>query len=210
MHLSHYAFDYDYDIYRACQHGSDCCDNDYCRCGEIQNGKITSVDLDYLFKQTTDEIDKKRKYTEIERYCIGRMLIHHKMYDPESYELLVCRGYYGEEIDGIECYNSHSYITAVREMLMLPDDDAKIKLVIRNEYGYLLDDMKGANFELKEVRYEDILPPIDLRRTEGESHDFGCAIAVCKRVGDDKYRIVDGHHRWKNAGGRKKVKIFVY
>lgn len=210
MRLSHYNFDYDYDCSYACREGSDCCDNDYCRCGKIVNTQITKIDLDYLFKQTLEEFDKKRKYTEVERYCIGRMLIHHKMYDPENYVLSVCGGYYGEEIDGIECYNSHSYITAVREMLMLPDDDAKLKLVIHNEYGYLLDDMKGASFELKKVPYEDILPPIDLRRVDGESYDFNSAIGVYKRVGDDKYRIVDGHHRWRKAEGNKRVKIFVY
>jgi hypothetical protein len=210
MELPYYYFEYHYDIYRACLHGSNCCDNDYCRCGEIINTQITSVDLSKLLEATMNEVDKKRKYTEVERYCIGRILIQNKMHDLCNYELVIGGGYYGQEIIGVNCHNLRSCIIAVRKMLMLPNDDAKLKFIIHNEYGYLLDEMKDVSFELKEVRYKDILPPIDLRRIDGESYDFNSAIGIYKRVGDDKYRIVDGHHRWKNAEGNEIVKIFVY
>ena len=39
----HYSCQYDYQEDRPCQHGSDCCDNDYCRCGVIENAHVTSA-----------------------------------------------------------------------------------------------------------------------------------------------------------------------
>lgn len=211
MQLSHYYFEYDYDTYYACHHGSSCCDNDYCRCGVINNTQITKVDLDYLLRATFEEIDKKKKtWTDIDRYCVGRLLIAHNMHDGSNYELTVCGGYYGEEISGIYSNSIYAYMNDVREMFALSDDNARIKFVVQKEYGYLLDDMHDAVFELKTVKYSDILAPLDLRRVEGESHSFDTAIAICRHIGDDKYRIVDGHHRWKNAEGQKKVKILLY
>lgn len=35
-----YTFEYKNKIYRPCENGSDCCKNDYCRCGQITDVKI--------------------------------------------------------------------------------------------------------------------------------------------------------------------------
>lgn len=200
-------FEFDYDVYRPCQRGSDCCDS-ICRCGKLQDVKIESFDIlgvaDFLKKAL---LDKKHKWTVVENYCFGRLFTIMKLYDPEQYEPTTSRGYYGEEIDGAYVNEWLEFEREFKKMIKLNDDD-KIRFVLEKEYGYLLEELKGAQFECRSVDYTDILPPIDLRRTDGDSCDFSSAIAICKQMGD-KYRILDGHHRWKNANGWKKVDIFV-
>lgn len=207
MKLSHYCFDYDYDTYRACHHGSSCCDNDYCRCGVIQDARITEVPSEYLVEELKKSINKKRKWTDFENYCLGRLFISHGLYKPDSYELRVCGGYYGQEIDGIDCSFWDSFEKDVQEMLLL-DDNEKIRYVLKKEYGYLLGGLDEATFEIQLVKYADILPPDDYRRLEGESIDFNSPIGIFKPIGE-KYRIIDGHHRWKKSESLFEVFIIV-
>ena len=207
MNLSHYLFEYDYDIYRQCEHGSYCCDRDYCRCGVITDERVTEVPSESLIIEFKNFIDKKKKWNDFENYCLGRLFISHELYETEKYELTTCRGYYGEEINGVCCDCWDKFEKDAIEMLSLSDDD-KIKYVLKKEYGYLLDGLENAAFEIKFVEYSDILPPDDYRKVKGKSVDFNAPIGIYKPIGE-KYRIIDGHHRWKNSEDRKYVYIIV-
>ena len=101
MKLSHHAFDYEYDFYRPCQHGSTCCQNNYCRCAQITNVHTKSIPGEYLIKELKKAIDKKRKWTAIEDYCIERLFVSNNLRNTNKYEFEVSRGYYGEEITGV-------------------------------------------------------------------------------------------------------------
>ena len=197
MRLSHYSFDYDYDTHHPCQYGSSCCDDDYCRCGIIENTRVKSVPTESLIAELKESIEKNRKWSDIEDYCIGRLFTSNKLWDTDSYSLKVCGGYYGEEIDGIESDAWDKFVDDVLKMLLLEDDD-KIRFVLNEEYGHVLPELQEASFELRLVKYSDIIPPDAYRRTVGNCNDFSSAIGVFKPVGK-KYRIIDGHHRWKKS-----------
>lgn len=208
MKLSHYCFDYDYDTYRECENGSSCCENDYCRCGVIENIVIKSIDTDYLVSTFQDALlGKKHKWTDVEKYCFGRLFTAMKMYDTSKYSIHTCGGYYGEELDGASCDSWNEFEKEFKKMMELEDDD-KIRFVLEKEYGHVLEELKDAKFEYRLVKYSDIMPPDNYRKVDGECYDFSSAIGICKQFGD-KYQIVDGHHRWKKYEYFFEVNIFV-
>lgn len=207
MKFSYYTFEYDYDVNYACRNGSDCCDNDFCRCGVIVNEQVTQVPSEYLIEEFKKSIDKKKKWTDFENYCLGRLFTSHKLYDPEKYYLNTCSGYYGEEIYDISCDYWLEFEKEAQEMLLLEDDN-KIRYVLKKEYKYLLDGLENVTFEVKSVKYDDILPPDDYRRLEGQSLTFNAPIGIYKPIGE-RYRIIDGHHRWASNEGTETVKIIV-
>lgn len=209
MEISHYYFEIDYDIFRPCENGDDCCKNDICRCGKIQNIAIKFLYMEEVvdvFK--TALLGEKHEWTDVENYCFGRLFTSLKLYEPNKYKVNVVDGYYGEELDSVVCIDGwDEFEIEFKKMMELSDDD-KIRFVLQKEYGYLLDVFKNASFELRLVNYSDIITPRDLKRTEGDCYDFSSATAICKQIGD-KYKIIDGHHRWKKYEYYAQIYIYV-
>ena len=110
-----YDLEYDYNTYTSC-HERYCNEEGICRCSTIQNAHVVSVNIpnmvnhiyDYYFD---DSISTKRNFTinsilggvskEIDIYTIDRILRINKAYEPSNWEVQVCGGYYGEEIDDV-------------------------------------------------------------------------------------------------------------
>ena len=96
----------------------------------------------------------------------------------------------------------------------MPDID-KIKKVLEYEYGFLLERLHST----KSVSIKEI--DVRLMQVGNESYhskvdnfemykDYDLPIAVCSKL-DDKYKIIDGYHRYAAAMLNKKdfVKIIV-
>lgn len=218
--ISHYSFDYDYDVYRACENGADCCRYDFCRCGVIQNARILKLPSNILetymdeFRPPLKEkspkkytVTKKQPWSDLEMYCLDRLFIINQMYDLNKYRVYATGGYYGEEIGGVNIEDS-TFRADVNKMLNMPDNE-KIRFVLNREYGYLLPELEKADFVIEEINYADILPPDDYRRTVGDCELRSAIIGVYKRLGD-KYRIIDGHHRWKKAQTFPRIEVITY
>lgn len=197
------GFKIKYENYRSCQHGSDCCDNDYCRCGIIENAEVTEVgDITGCF-ETSNEFSK---------YCVDRLLVARKIWDSDKWEVRVQWGYYGQEIDGVYLKNAEAIENEVNKLLGLSDAD-KLKYVLNLEYGYILDVLENKAFEICEVDKSSIIfgqeghyKKCDKDIVE-KYRDYELPRGICVKDGT-KYRVIDGYHRI-SACQDEKVKIIV-
>jgi len=181
----------DYSTYNPCQHGSDCCENDYCRCGTITDTSIKNIDLAYVIEQITKGSD-----CEFFRYCVDRLARIYKIYDTNAWEVIVCGGYYGQEIEGVKLTNSE-FIKAVEKCFGLPEQE-RIGFVLSEEYGFLLPELIGKTFQevtanRNELRignqsYHKKIKPGLYAATD-------LPIGIYKRT-TDGYVLIDGYHRF--------------
>jgi len=200
-----FGVDFDYDTYHACQSGSNCCDDDYCRCGQIQNIRITEV----MFYETLPSLKKLKL---INQYYLDRAIRLSGVLKPDNWEVTVCSGYYGEETNGASLdYNARKDLeTYLQEGDKLSDAD-KIKKLLEIEYGYVLDILKPFNkvrlvekspkslFIFNDHYYGKIDPKM--------YKDHPLPVCVARKEGS-KYVVIDGYHRLAAAMKNKTVKFF--
>lgn len=204
--FSYSAADYDYDTHYACKNGSDCCDNDYCRCGIIQNACVTKVNTDYIVKTLTEDV----KDDIFLPYCIDRIIRTSKILDLSSWEVDVGGGYYGEEVNGVRLDASviNDLITSLTELENLSPVD-KVKKLLEREYGYVLPRLeKLSDAKVVEVDLDSIKLFNDeyLRKISKDTVDFykdyNLPRGVCVKAGK-LYSVVDGYHRMLSAQKNK-------
>ena len=210
--LSGYYFsgvDYDYESYRACENGSDCCDNDYCRCGVIQDARVTDIDfnrlIDGLIGKSSEVIDC---------YCLDRVLRCLGLQDSNNWEVITGGGYYGEEIHG--CLPNQKILDQLKkdlEAIIKLSDIDKIKFILQAEYGFILPELKDMNdAQVTTISFQDIkLPNLDYSRKINrlyvtQYNDYKLPRAICVKDGD-KYRLIDGYHRVLAAENKKLDKF---
>lgn len=203
--------DYTYNTITNCyEYG--CNSEGICRCSRIENARVNSVpDLKSSIKHFF------KKQSELDQHCIERVLNSLNVYDASNWEILICGGYYGEEMNGFEFSNSQKAIQKLDELLSLKEDYEKINFILKLEYGYLLDSIKDkTDWKIKTVLVEkvrvgnkDYYQKLNQSKVEDyskklESDDIIC---ICKQVGDD-YIIIDGYHRFTSLDvSVKKIKI---
>lgn len=194
----------EYSTYYECQNGSNCCDNDYCRCGVIQDEHIEKIDMGRVLSYYS-QWDK-----EIDRYCIERIFSHFKVWSEDAWDIHVCGGYYGQELDGVFLREAEAIEQAVESCLLLETDSEKIEFVLNLEYGYLLDSVKDKEWEVKEVdkkliRFvqKDHYRKLDREAVERyKEHDYPLGICL---EDSGHYEVVDGYHRLSAGGDSVKI-----
>ena len=227
-----YSTDYDYEEEYSCEE-SGCYSEGICRCGRIFDAVVKSIDMDSLtisiHEQLVDTTSLQGKRdariseifyggTEVDKYCINRILTHYKVWDPNNWSVDVEGGYYGDEIGDVslndtifnliskDCYN-------MIELVTLAD---KLKFVLTLEYGYLLSDIQVSDFELIEITKEQIdfkkLNTNHIQNVQNEDLSFyklnyKLPRGIVRKSGD-KYKIVDGFHRIISADDKKSFKVF--
>jgi hypothetical protein len=205
LSISRYAFNFDYDTERDCdRHG---CDS-ICRCGRIINARIDEdTKIDNCIVSIQKKTNKKIRYrsydynpTDIERYCIDRLLHLHGLTDLDTYDVEIGGGYYGEEIVGVDHPAFGAFFKDVAEMINYPNDVDKVKLVIKAEYEFLLPELYDCS---SAVVVDKIVGDII---NNGSTND---RLQYMKKFDHTKYcitdglpigilldnRLIDGHHR---------------
>lgn len=189
-----YIIDYSYDDYKACEHGSDCCNNDYCRCGLIQNIKLKNIPYDKI-------INKISKISIIDQYCIDRILSFCGFNNIDNYEPIVSGGYYGEELDAIilnESIKDNIY-KHLYNLIPLSDFD-KIKYILDMEYDIPATSLKDlSNVSVQTISTYDIIFPLGLRKLKQNYKDYNLPRAISTRYKDHTYSIIDGYSRINSA-----------
>lgn len=211
--------EYDYDTYNPCHNGSDCCDNDYCRCGVIQNARVSSVDLDILINDLISHVPKKDlEKEEITTYCLDRIVRNSNLKDTGSWEVQVDGGYYGQEVRGASLDGNalNGFIKSLSNMVEMSDCD-KVKNCLIDEYGFLLPELNSltsANIQTVELK-NVILPNRDYSRKIDKKYidqynDYKLPRAICIKE-NSKFRLIDGYHRILSAINQKfeNVQIIV-
>ena len=121
----------DYKVFRPCQNGSNCCDNDYCRCSKLYAAKVSHTpDLASLVKDF-------KPASALIAYCLERILTIAQIWDKERYVIEIRNGYYGEEIGGV-FFSDASWVDDTLKMFYgLRSDRARIEFILGMEYGYV-------------------------------------------------------------------------
>lgn len=195
--LSNYNFydfnNVDYMEYFPCRNGSDCCNGDYCRCVEITDTVIKTIPdvLNLLYSNES----------EIDRYCIDRILTELKIWNKELWYINVCDGYYGQEINRVMFSKSSEVDGHTASLLSLGDIRSKVEYVLKLEYGFLLDSVKDKNWEFRDIQWSQLSFSNDSYRHKMDDSsyydDYKLARGIClQSTSDDtKYKLIDGYHR---------------
>lgn len=203
--------DYDYERSRCI------CDayerGDYCRCTTIEHAWIDNVNV----HRVVNELYRKHSRTDsdIDMYCFDRICYAFKIYDKDFYEVETCGGYYGEEVEGVYFEDEEKIFNAYYEMLELNTILEKIQYCLKLEYGYLIDcvefvtsaaiiEVSPNNIRVPQTEYFIKLENNVIEEYKGRD----LPIAVCIRDGD-KYRLIDGYHRFVANKDRDRVDIVV-
>lgn len=200
-----YYVNVDYREYHACQHGSDCCYNDYCRCGRIENAAVNSFWYSWeVVQQYFKEFDV------LTQYCIERLIANAGWYNSDNYDITIYGGYYGQEIGSVLFTGSLSLDNKIEEMLLLSDKQ-KVEYILEEEYGYILDSLLGMNYSVEQISKSDIFignenysRKLDKVRLSMYT-EYSLPLGIARRDGE-KYRLVDGYHR---VAANKKDKISI-
>jgi hypothetical protein len=225
---------YNYDTNFSCEE-SGCNDEGICRCGRISNAVVESVDLtrltDEIWLQFTPDTEKQRRRENkiaqllyggetVDKYCIYRILVINKVYETSNWEVIVTGGYYGDEIESVEI--DHFLAEKISEqcdhLFTLSTLADKLKFVLKLDYGYILEDIQGHDFELISIYKSEI----DFKKLN-QNHINLCKIepldfyyesqynlprGIIRGTTDD-YRIIDGFHRILAAKDRSKFEVFL-
>lgn len=187
----HYCLEYDYCNLTECH-----CGDDYCRCSTIDNFTITEIDP----TSVSNRLAEYFHCNEITKYALSRACLS---LTPDDFEVEIGWGYYGQEIEGIYLTNQ-KMIDLLQLIIYTEDNDARIRMALENEYGYLLDELKTCHFELIDINLNEIVfgQPDHYRRLKEEIvntyREYNGICGVVKEK-DGKYIIIDGYHRCKAA-----------
>lgn len=151
--------------------------------------------------------------TDIEKYCIDRILTCLKVYDPKKWEVKTTDGYYGEEIDGVY-FLDFEIQNKIEELLKLENDNEKIEFVLKLEYGYLLESIKDCNWSIEKTTKNKIIFPQEFYLSKLDKNivsmykEYPFARGIVLQDGEN-YKVIDGYHRLSAAPPRAKFTVIV-
>jgi hypothetical protein len=215
-----YYFDYNFDTdYHCNEYGNDCESEGICRCSTIENFKINSMNFNDIINQLFNHISSYESIDDIDKYCICRLLVKHGGCNIDNYDYSISGGYYGEEVDYISFNNKSKFIQELEFFIRMKFSNIeKIHYVLTEEYKYVLDSLKQyTDVERLSVSPSDIIIGkedhyIKIANDEKlislyEKHELPICLTT-KVV--DKYKIVDGYHRFYANNKKDKIDILVF
>lgn len=140
--------------------------------------------------------------SELDVYCLERVLVHAGAYLPSRWEFRLVTGYYGQELDSLrledgcieECVAAYESIVAHEGL------GERARALLTLEYGTVLPLLEGCEWSIDTVPRSRVLFPQTRHMERASRGDVyserpsGAIMGVCKREGDS-YRVVDGYHR---------------
>jgi len=108
--------------------------------------------------------------------------------------------------------NSNDLQNDVREIYKLTPNK-RIEYVLKKEYGFLLESLVGKTFTEREVQVCDLIVGNETYRKKIKAgtytnENYGEPIGIYLKDTWNKYRLIDGYHRYVDlAAGKKTVKI---
>lgn len=221
---------YDYDVQFSCPEAG-CYIEGICRCGYITNTSLNRVDVSKISLKIYSEIFDKSLSTkrhnainslfdiseEIEKYTIDRILRINKIWKPEFWQINVCYGYYGQEIDDIviDEYTIETISFQLEKAFEIDNLTNRIEYLLELENGYLLDDLSGKKYTLDTIDICDIVfsNPEHKKRVliEELEHysdkNYSGIRGIVKKDGQ-KWKVIDGYHRLSKTEN-KMVKVLI-
>lgn len=232
-----YNVEFNHDTVYSCLE-SGCYEEGICRCCSIENAEVTSVDInkltDFLYGSVVDYASASGRRNIklnsifyggalVDKYCINRILTHHKVYNTQHFEVLIEKGYYGDEIGEIQLNQKvlDIVIDDIEKIMNFDNLSDKIKYVLNLEYGYLLDNIEDMKFEVIQISKNEIdfksLNQKHIQNTQKKLKDFELTFYDNKnyslprgvvRKSGNLYKIVDGYHRIISHQSDSKFDVF--
>ena len=226
-----YNTEYDYSDYRDCSaHGCD--DEGICRCGTIEDAHVVSVNIPNMVNEIhanyfDNSLATKRNNNinsilggvskEIDIYTIDRILRINKVYEPSNWNVQVCGGYYGQEIDDVILEDSvaQKIENQLEEAFNIIGLTERIEYLLMLEYGKILPELKGRKYSIETHERDSIIFGSDehYRKVNTKSLDHYSdknytgirGVALSK---GDKLRLIDGYHR-SSASENMMIKLLI-
>jgi polyhydroxyalkanoate synthesis regulator phasin len=192
----YYYGEVDYDTSYNCDDGCD----PYCRCGEIENERMTSIDynaiaqdvMDYLNCEDDNVLYPLSKYIE-------------KTVNSDSFNIHVENGYYGQEIGSIELNSGTvSVIIEYAQNLINKSSETLITEGLIQEHGYLLNRNESIsdviNHEWKLSEFLDKLVITNFNPNKEKIQkliDAKYFNGFITKDDNGKMKLIDGHHRFQ-------------
>lgn len=215
---------YDYYVSNDCEAYG--CDS-ICRCSKIEDLHITSVDVinmtDYIYElyfNNSKSSKRDRRINniignitdDINYYTIDRILRVNKVFDIDNWDINICNGYYGEEVEDAILIESVAVKieNQLGEAFNINELSRRIEYLLKLEYGYLLDTLKGKNYEFITIDKSDILFGSKSQYRKVKNMDLSYYKAYKSFRGivieqNNKYKLIDGYHRCLSSDGKIKV-----
>ena len=222
---------YDYDNYTSCSE-SGCDEEGICRCSTIEHAHVVSVNIPSMVNHIYDNyfdnsISTKRNSTintilggvskEIDIYTIDRILRINKVYEPSNWEVNICGGYYGEEIDDVilDDFLAQKVEKEIDDAFNIIDLKERIEYLLILEYGNILPELKDCKYSIQKVERDSVIFGSDehyrkvnekkLDHYSDKNYNGIRGIALLKK---DKYRLIDGYHRCSTSESRN-IKLLI-
>jgi hypothetical protein len=221
---------YDYDVQFSCPEAG-CYIEGICRCGYITNTSLTRVDVSKISLKIYSEIFDKSLSTkrhnainslfdiseEIEKYTIDRILRINKIWKPEFWQINVCHGYYGQEIDDIVI--DEDIVQTINKQLEkafeIDNLSQRIEYLLELENGFLLDNLKSKKYSIDYINRNDIIfsnpehhSKVLLDELDHYSDKNYTGIRGIVKKDGDKCRVIDGYHRLSRTEN-SNIKVLV-
>ena len=189
--------------------------DDYRRTSRYVGLRVKDVDiysiLGCFLEKSNNKKNAKNSNDTFMFYCVERLLRIYKIWEPDNWEFDVSRGYYGQEIDRIRLCSFGDIKADILKLLSLKPND-RIKFVLEKEYGYVLDAVDRLDFEEIEISVSDIIVSNEEYRKKVEVGLYDLSqpnlligISLTKFGTDDKYKIIDGYHRFVDLTKNKEI-----
>lgn len=205
--------------------GSEPCDNYYGCISRIDGGTIKEIKYNAIYCA----INNKGTIESVRDYCLERFLRLNIL--TKDVEFVVNSGYYGDEPScslDLKCKNKISdFIHDLNDQNI--DDCIFVEQVLNDEYSFILEELKNKEWNYSIVDVKSIIPAAGMRHTskkiiekyieevkweykhDDDERDYALKLScLCQKVGD-KYRLIDGYHRYSAALkiGMKQI-IIIY
>jgi hypothetical protein len=211
-----YCIYLDYNNHYSCE-DSGCNEEGICRCGEIDNIEIVSVNISDVVNKIYNiyfdgSVSSKRNITiqsiwgitpELIKYAIDRILRVNKIWSPLCWDISVVGGYYGQEIGEVFIINdiASKLEDELEFALNIESKRDLIHYLLKLEYGKILPELEG-DFEVITVHRDNIIfrnnkhfnnvIKEDMEYYSDKKYHGIRGIVI---QNDDKFRLIDGYHR---------------
>lgn len=212
-----YCVVYDFTIVKDC-HAYGCHEEGICRCSTIENETIQSISYKSVINKIYDFYFDDEKSTnrnniinsllygigqEIDIYTIDRILRINKMWENHNWNINICGGYYGEEIDSVTIKEDIAIkMSKEIEDCFSLDLSGRIEYLLNLEYHRILPELIGCKYEFININKEDIFfssqSQYNIVRNSIIEYYYDNKYNGIRGIvisDDDKYRLIDGYHR---------------
>lgn len=199
--------------------GSIPCDNYSGSLSRIDGGSIKYIKYNDIYQA----IQSKGAISSVRDYCLDRFL--RLNISTKDVEFETISGYYGDEptcsLHEDTKNKIISFIDSLNDETI--NESNLVEQILTEEYNFILDELKNKKWHYEIINVKDIIPGAGMRHTskdiiekyveevkweyDDDERDFSLRLScLCQRVGN-KYRLIDGYHRYNAAVKCKMEKI---